>query len=95
MLNERIIGPFFFEENINAQRFLEFLNTEFWDAIHELPINERSNLIVQLDGCSVHYARAVRQWFEEHFPNRWIGRGRLFIEWPPRSPDLTVLDFFL
>ncbi|XP_074041537.1 LMBR1-like protein lilipod isoform X1 [Leptinotarsa decemlineata] len=67
---------------------------DFWDAIHELPINERSNLIVQLDGCSVHYARAVRQWLNEHFPNRWIGRGSSFIEWPPRSPDLTVLDFF-
>ncbi|KYN06954.1 hypothetical protein ALC62_02077, partial [Cyphomyrmex costatus] len=25
---------------------------------------------------------------------RWIGR-RGAIEWPPRSPDLTPLDFFL
>jgi hypothetical protein len=24
---------------------------------------------------------------------RWIGRGAL-IAWPPRSPDLTPLDFF-
>ena len=26
------------------------------------------------------------------FPNRWIGRGST-INWPPRSPDLTQLDF--
>ena len=28
------------------------------------------------------------------FPNRWIGRGST-INWPPRSPDLTQLDFYL
>ncbi|KYQ46369.1 hypothetical protein ALC60_14791, partial [Trachymyrmex zeteki] len=30
----------------------------------------------------------------QRFPQRWIGR-RGAIEWPPRSPDLTPLDFFL
>ena len=28
------------------------------------------------------------------YPGRWIGRGRP-VAWPPRSPDLTPLDFFL
>lgn len=28
------------------------------------------------------------------FPNRWIGIGGT-IPWPPRSPDLNPLDFFL
>lgn len=28
------------------------------------------------------------------FPNRWIGRDGPIL-WPPRSPDLTPLDFFL
>jgi len=28
------------------------------------------------------------------FPNRWIGRDGLTL-WPPRSPDITPLDFFL
>ena len=28
------------------------------------------------------------------FPNRWIGRDGP-ISWPPRSPDVTPLDFFL
>ena len=30
----------------------------------------------------------------EKFPGKWIGR-RGPIEWAPRSPDLTPLDFFL
>ena len=28
------------------------------------------------------------------FPERWIGRDGP-IPWPPRSPDITPLDFFL
>jgi len=28
------------------------------------------------------------------FPNRWIGRDGP-TPWPPRSPDITLLDFFL
>ncbi|KAL1489114.1 hypothetical protein ABEB36_014058 [Hypothenemus hampei] len=27
------------------------------------------------------------------FPSRWTGRGSIF-PWPPRSPDLTCLDFY-
>ena len=30
----------------------------------------------------------------ERFPDAWIGRGGP-IPWPPRSPDLSPLDFFL
>jgi len=28
------------------------------------------------------------------FPNRWVGRDGQ-TPWPPRSPDITPLDFFL
>jgi hypothetical protein len=35
----------------------------------------------------------------EHLPGRWVGRAaatdNTFCAWPPRSPDLTVCDFFL
>ena len=30
----------------------------------------------------------------ERFPDAWIGRGGP-IPWPPQSPDLSPLDFFL
>ena len=34
-------------------------------------------------------------WFlDATFPNRWIGRDGP-IPWPPRSPDITPIDFFL
>jgi hypothetical protein len=30
----------------------------------------------------------------EEFPQKWIGRGGP-IPWPPQSPDIIPLDFFL
>lgn len=48
----------------------------------------------QQDGAPPHYALPVRTYLDDIFPQKWIGR-RGFLEWPPRSPDLTPLDFFL
>lgn len=94
ILNETIIGPFFFRENLNGERFLHFLNNNFWNAIEELPLLERLNLHVQLDGAPIHNTREVRHWLDQHFPQKWIGRQSTLIRWPPRSPDLTPLDFY-
>jgi len=48
----------------------------------------------QHDGAPSHYTRHVMQHLNDTFPNRSIGRGST-INWPPRSPDLTPLDFHL
>ncbi|KAJ4441713.1 hypothetical protein ANN_11571, partial [Periplaneta americana] len=40
----------------------------------------------------LHYHHQVR--LDRRFPDRWIGRGGP-IAWPPRSPDLNPLDFYL
>lgn len=95
ILNDRIIGPFFFERNLNANGFLNFLGNEFQNALDDLPLQNLLNLKFQLDGSPIHNAFLVREWLNEHFENRWIGRNSPLIEWPPRSPDLTPLDFFL
>ncbi|KZC08925.1 hypothetical protein WN55_00316, partial [Dufourea novaeangliae] len=49
---------------------------------------------LQHDGCPAHYARRVRDALNELYPNKWVRRVGL-VSWPPRSPDLTPLDFFL
>ena len=51
-------------------------------------------MLSQQDGAPPHYATPVRKWLNDTFPGRWIGR-RGPVEWAPRSPDLTPLDFFL
>ena len=94
LLRERIIGPFFFNENLNGERFLEFLNTELWEEIHNLPITYRQELYFQLDGAPIHNTAGVREWLHDTFPEKWIGRSSPNFPWPPRSPDLTPLDFY-
>lgn len=49
---------------------------------------------LQHDGAPAHNAADVRQFLQETFPNKWIGRGGP-VAWPARSPDITSCDFFL
>jgi len=48
----------------------------------------------QHDGAPPHYTRHVREYLNEPFSNRWLGRGGP-LAWPPRSSDLTPLDYYL
>ena len=58
-------------------------------------VNElQPDIIFQLDGAPPHWGLDVRASLNEQFPGRWIGRDGP-TPWPPRSPDLTPLDFFL
>ena len=50
-------------------------------------------LFFMQDGAPPHWARAVRDWLDITFGERWIGRGGP-VPWPPRSPDLTPMDFW-
>ena len=51
-------------------------------------------IIFQQDGVPPHWGSHVRRFLDATFPNRWIGRDGP-TPWPPRSPDITPLDFFL
>ena len=54
----------------------------------------RIGMYFQHDGASSQYTRHVMLHLNDTFPNRWIDRGST-INWPPKSPDLTQLDFCL
>lgn len=94
LFHNQFIGPYVLPDRVNSENFLEFLETSFPELMEDVPINLRHNMWFQLDGCPAHYGRRVRNWLGENFPERWIGRGGPAL-WPPRSPDLTPLDFFL
>jgi len=46
------------------------------------------------DGAPPHFSCFVTDVLNERFPDAWSGRGGP-IPWPPQSPDLSPLDFFL
>lgn len=89
-----IIGPYFFDGNLNHNTYLEMLQNFLTDKLDELPLNYRMGMFFQQDGCPAHYAGTVRNWLISEFNEKWIGRDGPIL-WPPRSPDLTIMDFYL
>jgi hypothetical protein len=51
-------------------------------------------LYFQHDRTSSYYTWLVMQHLSDTFPNWWLSHGST-IHWPPRSPELTPLDFCL
>jgi hypothetical protein len=51
-------------------------------------------VIFQQDGAPPHWGRIVPDYLDATFPNCWLGRDGP-LAWPPQSPDVTPLDFFL
>ena len=91
-----IIGPIFIEGNVSGASYLKLLTDDFYPAFSSLP--NASEHLLQQDGAPPHWAQCVRDWLNENLPNSWIGRGGSSdtnIAWPPRSPDLTIMDFYV
>lgn len=87
-----IIGPFIFESSVTSASYLHLLKERFWPVIMNWP--DIHDIYFQQDGAPAHYGAPVKNWLNEKFPGRWIGRGGP-LQWPPRSPDLTPPDFWL
>jgi hypothetical protein len=68
------------------------LRTSILPAIRALYADEQ--FYFQQDGAPPRYHRDVRAYLDDILPGRWIGQ-RGAVEFPPRSPDLTRLDFYL
>lgn len=89
-----IIGPYFFDNTVNQHTYLDMLQNFVDERLDDLPINYLARCYFQQDGCPAHYARIVVEWLNQQFGQNWIGRNGPVI-WPPRSPDLTMADFYL
>ena len=82
---------------MNAQKYLDLLRNDVIPAIQASATAQNipfGQMYFQQDGHPAHYARVVTDYLHLTFPQRWIGRNGPIL-WPPRSPDLTPLDFFL
>jgi hypothetical protein len=88
-----VIGPFFLDGNVTGANYQELLQHSFLPAVQQF--QGFNDVIFMQDGAPPHWSTSVRQWLTATFPNRWMGRGSPNLPWPPYSPDLTPMDFFL
>lgn len=94
VLNNLLIGPFVFQERLTSEHYLNFLQNDLSGLMEDVPLQNRVNMWFQQDGAPPHFGINVRTYLNNNFANRWIGRGGPVL-WPPRSPDLTPLDYYL
>jgi hypothetical protein len=91
MSRRRLVGPIFFRGTLTAERYRNEILQEF---INQLDDEELHEGYFQQDGATAHTAFDTIQVLQEFFDNRLISRNTV-IPYPPRSCDLTVLDFFV
>jgi hypothetical protein len=59
---------------------------------------DSEDFIFQQDGALPHFQLDVHAYLDANLPGHWIGRASdngSVLSWPPQSPDLTPLQFFL
>ena len=91
--NEDIVGPMFFDKPLTSENYIELLNNTVFPYI----VNQMNaqQLLYQMDGAPSHLGSHVRDVLNDNLPLKWIGRRGATLEWPPRSPDLTPIGYFL
>ncbi|GFU29964.1 DUF4817 domain-containing protein, partial [Trichonephila clavipes] len=92
-----IIGQYFFKNHeghnvtVNGDRYTAMITNFF---IPELNNHDVHELWFQQDGATCHTGRATNDLLKDTFGDRLISRFGP-VNWPPKSCDLTPLDYFL
>jgi len=92
----KVYGPFFFsEQTVTGIAFLDVLTDWLLPQLNE----DSVDFILQMDGALPYFHRHVREFLNQHLPQRLIGHGtdddQMLLAWPPLSPDATPCDLFL
>jgi hypothetical protein len=71
-----------------------FLSHEPPRLLEDAPLAVRARMWYMHEGAPAHFSRAVRDVLSSTYHDRRTGRGGP-IAWPPRSPHLIHLNFYL
>lgn len=85
----RVILP-----RLTGDTYLQFLQETLPQLLEDVPLSLLRDVFYQHDGAPAHFTWNVRRHLDAEYDPRWIGRGGP-VQWPPRSADLTPLDFYL
>jgi len=91
--SERVYGPYYFDRNIDHAAYIELLDQQLLPDLLATGVR-LDEMYFQQDGAPAHRHGASLHFLRQHFGNNLISLNTNF-EWPPRSPDLTPLDYFV
>uniref|UniRef100_A0ABD2XHU5 Tc1-like transposase DDE domain-containing protein n=1 Tax=Trichogramma kaykai TaxID=54128 RepID=A0ABD2XHU5_9HYME len=94
IVGDRLVGPHYFEGPLNGAMYIQFLQNDLPRLLQGNPVPSAQMWFHQ-DCARPHSSRDVTNYLDAEFPGRGIGNmapGNR--KWPPRSPDMTPLDFY-
>ncbi|KAJ4437429.1 hypothetical protein ANN_17573 [Periplaneta americana] len=94
IIGDRLVGPHVLVNRLTGQAYSNFLENTIPHVLEDTPLINRQHIHFLHEGAPAHFSRTARRYLDRRFPDRWIGTGGP-VAWPPRSPDLNPLDFYL
>ena len=74
IIDKFLIGPFFLDGKLIGTKYVD-LSTRLHEILEEVPVDIRFRMRFMHDGVPLHFSRVARQFLNQHFANKWIGRG--------------------
>lgn len=78
--DHRVVGPVILPEKITEEMYLQLLkdiiDPALTDILEQKYFFNGNDVAFQQDGTPSHYTFAVREYFNDTFPGRWIGQSR-------------------
>lgn len=93
LIGSEIVGPLFYNDSLTGARYQEFLEPLLEEFLDDLDLETRQDVHFQQDGAPPHNHRDVSTLLRRLFGDKWIATNGP-IPFPPRSPDITPLDFY-
>jgi len=94
IIGNQLLGPCELPNRLNGNVYANFLQESLPVLLENVPLATRLNCWFMHDGAPAHFPINVRNFLNNHFPQKWIGRGGP-VAWPARSPDMNPLDYYL
>ena len=79
IIDKFFIGPFSLDGKLTGTKYVDFFSTRLHEILEEVPVDIRLGMRFMHDGATPHFSRVARQFLNQHFANKWIGRGLLVL----------------
>ena len=92
IIDKFLIGPFFLDGKLTGTKYVDFFSTRLHEISEEAPVDIRLRTRFMHDGAPPRFSRVARQFLNQHFANKWIGRGGP-VAWPAPFPGFESIRF--
>lgn len=78
LIDEHLVGPYFYEGNLNGKKYLHFLKNKLPVLLEDLPLSKRKYLLWQQDGAPAHNYLQVQDYLNNIYGSNYHYHHILF-----------------